>query len=71
MVQAVSGWLVTTEAQVQSQANPHGICGGLSGTGTGVSQSIFVFPCQYISFVALISYIHITVLCNLSSRECH
>lgn len=46
-----------TPAQVQSQVNPHGICGGLSVTGTGLSQSTFVFPCQYISFVAVISFI--------------
>ena len=71
MAQAVSDWLFTMEARVQSQANPYGICGGLSGTGTGLSQSTFVFPCQYNSFIALISFIHFTVLCNLSSGQCH
>ena len=71
MARAVSSWHVTMEAQVQSQANPHGICGGLSGNGTDFSQSTFVFPCQYYSFVALISFIHFAVLCNLNSGQCH
>ena len=71
MDQAVSGWPVTMEAQDQSQTNPHGICEGLSGTGTGLSQSAFVFLCQYNSFAAVISFIHFAVLCNLSSGQCH
>jgi hypothetical protein len=71
MAQAVSGWSVTMEGQVQSQTNPHGIFGGLSGTGTDFSKSTFVFPCHYNSLVALISFIYFIVLYNLSSGQCH
>lgn len=60
MAEAVSGWPGSMEAQVQSQANPHGICGELSGTGTGFSQGTVVFPCQYNSIGALFSFILFT-----------
>jgi hypothetical protein len=44
MAQVVSRQPLTVEARV----NPCGICGGQSGTGTGISRSSSVFPCQYI-----------------------
>jgi hypothetical protein len=47
MVQAVSHWPLITGVQVQSQANPRGICGGQSGTKTGYSPRTSVFPCQH------------------------
>jgi hypothetical protein len=48
MAQAVSRRPLTAEARVR----PCGICGGQSGTGTGISPSTSVFPCQFHSTVA-------------------
>jgi hypothetical protein len=53
MAQVVSRRPLTAEARVRARVNPRGICGGQSGTGTGVSPSSSVFPCQYHSTVAL------------------
>jgi hypothetical protein len=58
MAQVVSRRPLTAEARFRARANPCGICGGQSGTGTGFSPSSSVFPCQYIippSFSKLIS----------------
>jgi hypothetical protein len=43
MAQAVSRRPLTAECRV----NPCGICGGQSGTGTGISPSTLIFPCQF------------------------
>jgi hypothetical protein len=48
MAQVVSRRPLTAEARFRARANPRGICGGQSGTGTGLSPSSSVFPCQYI-----------------------
>jgi hypothetical protein len=53
MAQAVSCWPLTMEACVRAQVIPCGICGGLSGTGTGFAPSSSVLPCQYHSTMAL------------------
>jgi hypothetical protein len=47
MAPAVSRRPLTAEARVRSRISPCGICGGQSGTGTGVSTSTSVFPCQF------------------------
>jgi hypothetical protein len=47
MAQAVSRRPLTAEARVRSRFSPCGICGGQSGTGTGLSQITSVFPCQF------------------------
>jgi hypothetical protein len=51
MAWVVSCWPVTLEPWVQSQASPHGFCGGQSGTGLALSVSTAFFP---ISTIALI-----------------
>jgi hypothetical protein len=52
MAQVVSRRPLTAMARVRSRVSPCGICGGQSGTGTGVSSSTAVFPCQFLSTVA-------------------
>jgi hypothetical protein len=37
----------TREAQIRSQVHPRELCGGQSGTGTGVPLSASVFACLY------------------------
>jgi hypothetical protein len=58
MAQMVSHWPLIAEAKVHSWVNPCAICGGQSGTGTGLSLSSLVFTCQCHSTMAL--YTHIT-----------
>jgi hypothetical protein len=53
MVEVVSRRPLTAEDRVRARVNPCGICGGRSGTGTGISPSSSVFLCQYHSTVAL------------------
>jgi hypothetical protein len=40
---------LTVEARVRAWVNTCQICGGQSGTGTGLSPSSSLFPCQYIT----------------------
>jgi hypothetical protein len=47
MVQAVSCWPFTVEAQVYAQISPCGISGGQRGAGTGFCPSSLVVPSQY------------------------
>jgi hypothetical protein len=48
MVQAISCWLLTVEAQVRSKVIPCEVYGGQSGSGTDFPlSSISVFSCQY------------------------
>ena len=56
MVEAVSGWSVTFEARIRSQASLFGICGG---TETGFCRGTATFPCQYRSTFAPYSFIHL------------
>ena len=51
MARAVSRRPITAEARVRSRVSPCGICGGQSGTGTGLSPSTSGFPCQFHSTV--------------------
>jgi hypothetical protein len=44
MAQVVSRRPLTAEARVRARANPSGICGGQSGTGTGFFSEFFGFP---------------------------
>jgi hypothetical protein len=47
MAQAVSRRPLTAEAEVRFWVSPCGIYVEQSGTGTGFSPSISVFPCQF------------------------
>jgi hypothetical protein len=53
MAQVGSRRRLTTDSRVRSQASQCEICGGQTGTRTGVSRSTSVFPCrQYRSTIA-------------------
>jgi hypothetical protein len=58
MAQAVGRQPVTAKARLPSRASARWICGVLSGTGTAVSPSTSVLPCQYHSTSAPYSFIH-------------
>jgi hypothetical protein len=62
MAQAVSRWPLTMEAQVQSEASPHEICGGQSGTRTSFSSSTSVFFCHYHSTNASYALIYLSLM---------
>jgi len=47
MAQAISCQSLITEAQIQLQASPYGICGGQSGVGMGFSLNVSFVPWQY------------------------
>jgi hypothetical protein len=49
--QMVCHQLLTTENDVHIQDSQHEICSGQSGTGTGFSQVLQFFPCQYHSII--------------------
>jgi hypothetical protein len=57
MAQVVSRRPLSAEARVRARVNACGICGGQSGTGTGLCPISSVFPCQYHSTVALQTHI--------------
>ena len=72
VIQAVQCGLVTTEAGVQTQAGPCGVCGGQSGTATFlteyVASPLSVPFHQFSTFIH--SFIHLSkTLCNLSRRH--
>jgi hypothetical protein len=46
MAEAVSRRHLAAEVQVRTRVSPYGICNGQTGTGTGLSPSSSVFPCQ-------------------------
>jgi hypothetical protein len=47
MAQAVTRRPLTVEARIRSRVSPRRICGGQSGTGTGLSPSTSAFPCRF------------------------
>jgi hypothetical protein len=57
MVEVVSRWPLTVEAQVHSWDSPCRICGGKSGNGTGFSLSSLVFPLVSLYHGSLLIYI--------------
>jgi hypothetical protein len=57
MIQVVSHWSLTMEAQVQSKASPDGICGGQSDIGTGFSMNTAVFA--YVIIILTMLHTHI------------
>jgi len=69
MAQAVSSQPLTTGAQIQSQASVHVICDGQSGTGTGFSQGMLVFPCQYHFISAPCSFIQLPLMLYNHSND--
>jgi hypothetical protein len=48
---------ITAETQVHARVSPRGTSGGQNGTGTGLSLSSSVLPCQYHSIVALHTHV--------------
>jgi hypothetical protein len=58
-----SGLPITAKALGRARYSPFWICGGQSDTGTDLSPSSSIFPCQYNSAVTL--HTHLTPLCIL------
>jgi len=54
--------LITAEAQVRSQANPREICSAKSGSGTGFSPRIAVFPVSVIPPISTLLFIYMSLL---------
>ena len=54
---------------IQSQASAHVICDGQSGTGTGFSQGMLVFLCQYHSISAPCSFIQLPLMLYNHSND--
>jgi hypothetical protein len=52
VAQVVSRRLLTAEGRLQTPISLCRICGGQSGTGTGLSPTPSVFPCKYLSTAA-------------------
>ena len=69
MALAVNRQPLSIEAQIQSQASAHGICDGQSGTGTGFSLGMLVFPCQFHSTNAPCSFIQLPLTIYNHSNE--
>jgi hypothetical protein len=47
MAQVISRRALTVQDRAEPQARPCRICGGQSGTRTGLSSSSLVFPCHH------------------------
>lgn len=72
MTQAVINQHLTTDAWVESQASPCGICGGQNDIETGFSPDTSVVPCQILCTTESNSFIHLSLtLCTLSNWHHH
>jgi hypothetical protein len=68
MAQAVSCWPLTAESRVRARAQPCGICGAQSGTGTGFSQISSFYHVSIISpSLSIYIYIYIYIIPGMNS----